>query len=161
MSSIFGTEDPAVIEELWPIAAAGTFALIGAWLGKFWEHRGGHAAWLNDQRLEAYVNFVDASETLSRAAYERYRSPDAESHAERLGALNDALSSVRRWDAQITILGPAEAAAAASGVVDVLLDLGDAVEDWADDLANPFDDLGERLNGVNREFLNAIRRVVT
>lgn len=60
MVVVFAAPSTPVVDQLWPLAVTGIFTLLGVGLGKTWERRGGDAAWLREQRLRAYSEFLAA-----------------------------------------------------------------------------------------------------
>jgi hypothetical protein len=121
-----GESDASVVELLVTFGVPGALALLGVWLGKLWERRGGAASWRRDQRLNAYAQLLDTSHALWSQATLSYRHT-AELTQEMVDEVNVVRMQLGRDLSRIQLLGPAGIAAAAQAFFDAHQALSDLV----------------------------------
>jgi hypothetical protein len=103
--------DPSVVEQFGPYVVSGVIALVGVWLGKLWERRGGTEAWRRDQRLAAYAGMLGSVQGVVAATVDLYQADDARK-ATLEPEVDLAMTEVRRQKARVELLGPDDASSA-------------------------------------------------
>jgi len=116
---LIAMDDPSVVEQFWPLAVTGTFALLGVSFGKAWERRGGSAAWLRAQRLEAYAGYLEAHHKFWGQAGTVYRLPLSDpSRPDAEEQLWEMMASIARGRARVDLVGPPSVARATQAWMD-------------------------------------------
>jgi hypothetical protein len=85
-------------------AVPGAIALIGVYLGKLWEHRGGTASWRRDRRLAAYSDALATAQAFWALATRANRGEDTQAE------MRVHFHEFTRHQSVVDLLGPDAAA---------------------------------------------------